>query len=56
MNYLTDNKKNILIHLLFLFILSLYYLIPYFLVGQLIVNHTIFWTQVWSKAILLEGF
>ncbi len=38
MNYLTDNKKNILIHLLFLFILSLYYLIPYFLVGQLIVK------------------
>ena len=37
MSYLTDNKKNILIHLLFLFILSLYYLIPYFLVGQLIV-------------------
>ena len=38
MNYLTDNKKNILIHLIFLLILSLYYLIPYFLVGQLILR------------------
>ena len=37
MKYLLLKKKTNL-HLLFLFILSLYYLIPYFFLGQLIVN------------------
>ena len=38
MNYLSEKKNDLLIHLVFLFILSLYYLIPYFLVGQLILS------------------
>ena len=38
MNYLSEKKNDLLIHFIFLFILSLYYLIPYFLVGQLILR------------------
>ena len=38
MNYLSEKKNDLLIHFIFLFILSLYYLIPYFLVGQLILG------------------
>ena len=38
MSYFHAKKKEIEIHLIFLFILSLFYLIPYFLVGQLILN------------------
>lgn len=38
MSYLSNKKNDILIHLTFLLILSLFYLIPYFLVGQLIVK------------------
>ena len=38
MSYFFIKKEEIKIHLIFLFILSLFYLIPYFLVGQLILN------------------
>ena len=38
MSYFFIKKDEIKIHLIFLFILSLFYLIPYFLVGQLILN------------------
>lgn len=38
MSYFYIKKEEIKVHLIFLFILSLYYLIPYFSVGQLIVN------------------
>ena len=38
MNYFYLKKEEAKIHLIFLFILSLFYLIPYFLVGQLILN------------------
>ena len=40
MSYLPNKNKKITIHLIFLFILSLYYLIPYFLVGELILKST----------------
>ena len=35
----TKKKEELIFHSIFLFILSLYYLIPYFLVGQLIVEY-----------------
>ena len=38
MSYFYTKKEELKIHSIFLFILSLFYLIPYFLVGQLIVN------------------
>ena len=38
MSYFYIKKEELKIHSIFLFILSLFYLIPYFLVGQLIVN------------------
>ena len=38
MSYFFNKKKEVKVHLIFLFILSLFYLIPYFLVGQLILN------------------
>ena len=38
MSYFYIKKEELNVHLIFLFILSLFYLIPYFLVGQLIVN------------------
>ena len=37
MNYFSI-KEKVNFHLIFLFILSLYYLIPYFFIGQLVVN------------------
>ena len=36
MNYLSIKKDESSVHFIFIFILSLYYLIPYFSVGQLI--------------------
>ena len=36
MNYLSIKKDELSVHFVFIFILSLYYLIPYFSVGQLI--------------------
>ena len=38
MSYFYIKKEEVKVHLIFLFILSLFYLIPYFLVGQLILN------------------
>ena len=38
MSYFYNKKEEVKVHLIFLFILSLFYLIPYFLVGQLILN------------------
>ena len=38
MSYFYIKKEEVKVHLIFLLILSLFYLIPYFLVGQLIVN------------------
>ena len=38
MNYYLNNKQKVNFHLIFFFILSLYYLIPYLLVGQLIIK------------------
>ena len=37
--FYTKKKEELIFHSIFLFILSLYYLIPYFLVGQLIVEY-----------------
>ena len=37
MNYFSI-KEKVNFHLIFLFILSLYYLIPYFFIGQLVVS------------------
>ena len=37
--FFTKEKEELIFHSIFLFILSLYYLIPYFLVGQLIVEY-----------------
>ena len=34
----TKEKKELILHLIFLFIVSLYYLIPYFLVGEFITD------------------
>ena len=52
MKYLLLKKKTNL-HLLFLFILSLYYLIPYFSLGQLIVNpHDILDSEVVYRHII----
>ena len=52
MKYLLLKKKTNL-HLLFLFILSLYYLIPYFFLGQLIVNpHDILDSEVVYRHII----
>ncbi len=52
MKYLSLKKKTNL-HLLFLFILSLYYLIPYFSLGQLIVNpHDILDSEVVYRHII----
>ena len=38
MSYFNIKKVEVKVHLIFLFILSLFYLIPYFLVGQIILN------------------
>ena len=38
MSYFYNKKEELKIHSIFLFILSLFYLIPYFLVGKLILN------------------
>ena len=40
MSYFYNKKEEVKVHLIFLFILSLYYLIPYFLVGELILKST----------------
>ena len=40
MSYFYIKKEEVKVHLIFLLILSLFYLIPYFLVGQLIINPT----------------
>ena len=54
MHYFSTKKKEELIfHSIFLFILSLYYLIPYFLVGQLIVEyHDILEKEIVSNHII----
>ena len=53
MNYLSIKKEEIKLHLIFLFIISLYYLIPYFLLGQLISNpHDILEKEVVSNYII----
>ena len=53
MSYLLNKKDDILIHLIFIFILSLFYLIPYFLVGHLIVTpHDILDTSVVENYII----
>ena len=52
MNYFSIKKEEIKLHLIFLFIISLYYLIPYFLLGQLISNpHDILEKEVVSNYI-----
>ena len=53
MNYFSIRKEEVKLHLVFLFILSLYYLIPYFLFGQLISNpHDILEKEVVSNYII----
>ena len=53
MIYFYTKKKEVKIHSIFLFILSLFYLVPYFLVGQLIINpHDLLDSEIVYKNII----